>query len=118
MGSRELRWIIKKNQLHNLLETNLYEYETHQNKILDYNTRQFKNRLFYNISSKILTKDEEHILALGLNFTIDNRQMTDNDLLTNIEEYHKTLCRKYDSINMLKYTIEDSTHENKQLQNT
>ena len=42
--------------------------------------------------------------------------MTDNDLLTNIEEYHKTLCKKYDSINMLKYTIEDSTHENKQLQ--
>ena len=29
---------------------------------------------------KILTKDEEHILAPGLNFTIDNRQMTDNEL--------------------------------------
>ena len=79
-------------------------------------TKQFKNRLFYNISSKILTKDEEHILALGLKFTIDSRQMTDNELLANIEEYYKTLCKKYDYINMLKYTIEESTQEDKQLQ--
>ena len=40
--------------------------------------------------------------------------MTDNELLTNIDEYHKTLCKKYDSSNMLKHTTEDTTHETKQ----
>jgi hypothetical protein len=42
--------------------------------------------------------------------------MADEDLLTNIDEYHKTLCKKYDSMNMLKHTTEDATQEIKQLQ--
>ena len=41
--------------------------------------------------------------------------MTDNELLTNIEEYHKTLCSKYDSIYMLNHTTADNTQEIKQL---
>jgi hypothetical protein len=72
--------------------------------------------VFYNISSKILTKHEEHKLALGLKFTIDNHQMTDIELLISIEEYHKTLCKKYDAINMLKHTTEETTQETKQIQ--
>ena len=46
----------------------------HQKHILDYKTYLFTNRLFYNISSKKLTKHEEHLLALGLKFTIDNHR--------------------------------------------
>ena len=112
----QIQRLIRTHERHYTRYNRQVKYETHHNKIIDYNTKHFKNRLFYNISSKILTKDEEHILALGLNFTIDNRQMTDNELLTNIDEYHKTLCKKYDSINMLKHTTEDTTHETKQPQ--
>jgi hypothetical protein len=81
--------------------------EGHQHRhILDYKTNLFTNRLFYNISSKSLTKHEEHLLALGLKFTIDDHQTTDKEVIVLIEEYHKRLCAKYDTVNMLKHTTE------------
>ena len=83
--------------------------------ILDYKTNLFTNRLFYNISSKQLTKQEEQLLALGLKFTLDDHQATDNELLTQIKDYHNRLCRKYDSINMLKATTEEPTPELKRI---
>ena len=42
--------------------------------------------------------------------------MTDDELLTTIDEYHKTLCKRYDSMNVLQHTTEDATQEIKQLQ--
>ena len=42
------------------------------NAILDYNTKNFTNRLFHNISSYTLTPQEENVLALGLKFSIDD----------------------------------------------
>jgi hypothetical protein len=39
----------------------------------------------------------------------------DRELLISIEEYHKTLCKKYDAINMLKHTTEENTQETKQI---
>ena len=84
---------------------------THNKYILDYKTNLFTNRLFYNISSKQLTQHEEHLLALGLKFTIDNHQATDNELLAYIEEYHRRLCVKYDTVNILKHTTEEPTQE-------
>ena len=81
----------------------------HNTHILDYKTNLFTNRLFYNISSKKLTKHEEHLLALGLKFTIDNHQTTDIELLIYLEEYHKHICTKYDIVNMLRHTTDEST---------
>jgi hypothetical protein len=90
--------------------------ERYRNKaILDYKTNLFTNRLFYNISSKQLTKQEEQLLALGLKFTPDDHQATDTELFTQIDEYHTRLCRKYDSINMLKTTTEEPTLEVKRI---
>ena len=56
--------------------------------ILDYKTNLFTNRLFYNISSKQLTKQEKQLLALGLKFTPDDHQATDTELFTQIDDYH------------------------------
>ena len=71
--------------------------------------------MFYNISSKQLTKQEEQLLALGLKFTLDDHQSTDTELFTQIEDYHTRLCKKYDSINMLKNTTEEPTPEIKRI---
>ena len=71
--------------------------------------------MFYNISYKQLTKQEEQLLALGLKFTLDDHQATDTELLTQIDDYHTRLCRKYDSINMLKTTTEEPTLEVKRI---
>ena len=71
--------------------------------------------MFYNISSKQLTKQEEQLLALGIKFTLDDHQATDTELFTQIEDYHTRLCRKYDSINMLKTTTEEPTPELKRI---
>ena len=87
----------------------------HNKSILDYKPSLFMNRLFYNISSKQLTKREEQLLALGLKFTPDDHQATDTELLTQIEDYHTRLCRKYDSTNMLKPTTEEPTLEVKRI---
>jgi len=74
----------------------------HQKHILDYKTNLFTNRLFYNISSKKLSKHEENLLALGLKFTIDNHQTTDAEFMLQIDEYHKYLCMKYDTLKYAK----------------
>jgi hypothetical protein len=74
-------------------------------------TNLFTNRLFYNISSKQLTQHEEHLLALGLKFTIDNHQATDTELLAYVEDYHIRLCAKYDTVNILKHTTEEPNQE-------
>ena len=71
--------------------------------------------MFYNISSKQLTKQEEQLLALGLKFTTDDHQATDTELFTQIDDYHTRLCKKYDSINMLKTTTEEPTLEVKRI---
>ena len=111
-----IKRLIRRHERHYTKQKRQIQSNENCENILDYNTKHFTNKLFYNISSKVLTKHEEQILALGLKFTIDNHQMTDEDLLTNIDEYHKTLCKKYDSMNMLKHTTEDATQEIKQLQ--
>ena len=81
------------------------------NYILDYQTNLFTNRLFYNISSKQLTQHEEHLLALDLKFTIDNHQATDTELIAYVEDYHRRLCAKYDTVNILKHTTEEPNQE-------
>jgi hypothetical protein len=88
----------------------------HRKHILVYKTNLFTNRLFYNISSKILTKHEEHLLALGLKFTIDNHQTTDDKFMIQIEEYHKSICMTYDTVNMLRHTREEPNPETKRIQ--
>ena len=95
------------------IQNNKFGYDNKH--ILDYKTNLFTNRLFYNISSKTLTRHEEHLLALGLKFTLDTHQTTDKDLLKCMDEYHKRLCMRYDTVNMLKYTTEEPNLETKRI---
>jgi hypothetical protein len=84
----------------------------YQNRyILNYKTNLFTNRFFYNISSKKLTKHDEHLLALGLKFIIDDHQTTETEFIIHMDEYHKRLYEKYDTTNMLRHTTEEPNPE-------
>jgi hypothetical protein len=48
----QIQRLTRKHERHYTRHKRQVKYETHQNKILDYNTKHFKNRLFYNISTK------------------------------------------------------------------
>jgi hypothetical protein len=70
------------------------------NAILDYDTKNFTNRLFHNISSYTLTPQEENVLALGLKFSIDDWYLNETYYLNQLDEYTNNLNKQYNSINL------------------
>ena len=74
------------------------------NQILDYDTKNFTNRLFHNISSYKLTPQEESLLALGLKFSIDDWYLNETYYINQLDEYKYNLNKKYNSINLSKQT--------------